>query len=106
MLVRRHRRRRRPWTLLALLVTVFAVLAPTMPAHAEPGSGEEPSGAKSLREKLEETSVAYYDARAKLTASQKRQVTIEKRLREAELALTRLDAQVSSIAASWVFSMG
>lgn len=86
---------------LAVLAAVFAVLAPAMPSHAEPGgSDEEPGSAKTLREKLEETSVAYYDAKAKLTASQKRQVTIVKRLREAELALIRLDAQVGSIAAA------
>ena len=101
MLVRRHRRRRRPWTFLAVLTAVFVVLAPAMPSQAEPGgSDEEPGSAKTLREQLEETSVAYYDARAKLTASQKRQVAIVKRLREAELALVRLDAQVGSIAAA------
>src|SRR5262245_51378363 len=83
-----------------LVVTVFAAIvalvAAATPAYADP-DGDDSS---SLAQKLEQVAFGYYDARAKLEASQLRQVELTKRLREAEITLVRLDAEVSLVAAA------
>jgi peptidoglycan DL-endopeptidase CwlO len=90
-------RRKRAWPLVAVLIAMLAAPGAGAPAFADP-DGE--GGTPTLREKLEQAATAYYDAKGKLTSSQKRQAEITKKLREAEIALVRLNTQISTIAAA------
>ncbi|MGE5826982.1 MAG: coiled-coil domain-containing protein [Micromonosporaceae bacterium] len=79
------------------LAAVVALVGVATPAYADPdGDGD----VSSLAQKLEQVAFGYYDARAKLEASQIRQVELTKRLRDAEITLVRLDAEVSLVAAA------
>lgn len=84
-----------------LVVTAFAaviaIVAAATPAYADPDGDDDTS---SLAQKLEQVAFGYYDARAKLAASQLRQVELTKQLREAEITLVRLDAEVGLVAAA------
>ena len=86
--------------LVALFATLLAVFGPAAPAHADPGTTDDEGGTATLRQKLEEAAQGYYDAKSLLTASQKRQAAITKRLREAELSLVRLNAEITTIASA------
>ena len=99
MAVSPNGRRRRLSLAVAILAAIFAALAHAVPVYADPDTDPE-GGNKTLREKLEEAAQGYYDVRGKLSASQKRQAEITKRLREADLKLVRLTAEVSNIAAA------
>src|SRR5262245_24486626 len=92
-------RRRRLQVLVAVFAVLLGVFAPAGPAHADPDTDDE-GGSLNLRQKLEAAATAYYDARAQLTASQKRQAEITVILRESELSLARLSAEVEKIAAA------
>lgn len=84
--------------LLAVFATLLGVVASPTGAYGAPDTDDE-GATKTLREKLEEVAFAYYDARAELAASKKRQEDIAKRLRAAEASLVRLSADVGQIAA-------
>src|SRR5687768_3892156 len=89
-------RRRRLSLAVAILAALLAVFG-AAPAHAE----DDPEGGnKNLREKLEAAAKGYYDAKNKLVASQKRQGEITKRLRDAQISLVRLTAEVTNIASA------
>ena len=92
-------RQRRLSLAVALLTALITVLGAMVPAHADPGTDDE-GAPKNLREKLEEAAKGYYDAKAKLVASQKRQARIQVTLREAQLTLSRLNVEVAKIAAA------
>jgi hypothetical protein len=92
-------RKRRLSLAIALLTALLTVLGGMTPAYAEDPSTDDEGAPKTLREKLEVAAREYYDARAKLVASQKRQAQIQKTLREAELTLARLNVEVAKIAA-------
>jgi len=85
---------------VVVLAAILAVLGPAVPSYADPTGTDSEGGTKTLREKLEQAATGYYDAKVTLTASQKRQVEITKRLRQAEIALVRLNTQVGTIAAA------
>ena len=99
---RRHvarRARHRRLSLFVIFATIIAVFASVAPAYADPETDDE-GGTKTLREKLEEASQGYYAAREQLTASQKRQAELTIQLRDSELGLTRMTAEVGDIAAA------
>jgi len=89
--------RRRFWFVVVVAAVAVAVFGAMVPAYADPETDSE-GGSKTLREKLEAAAQGYYDAKAQLTGSQKRQVHITAALREAELSLSRLTADVDQIA--------
>ncbi|MGE5155873.1 MAG: coiled-coil domain-containing protein [Betaproteobacteria bacterium] len=90
-------RRVRRGVLLTILVTIVALIGSALPANADPdGTGQT----KALSDQLEAAAKNYYEVKAKLTASQARQVTIKKQLADAQLSLTRLQAVVGQIAAA------
>jgi peptidoglycan DL-endopeptidase CwlO len=91
-------RQRRLSMIVAILATILAVVGQSPSAYADPG--DEEGGTQSFREKLETAARSYYDAKNKLTASQKRQAEITKRLREAQISLVRLNVEVGNIAAA------
>jgi hypothetical protein len=70
------------------------------PAYADPDATDDEGGTKTLREKLEAAAQGYYDAKTLLTGSQKRQAEIAVRLRESQLGLSRMTAEVGNIAAA------
>ena len=72
---------------------------PEPPAAADPGTDSE-GQSSALNAKLEAAAEELLRVKAKLTASQKRQVDIKKRLEDAQLSLLRLSAVVSNIAAA------
>lgn len=89
---------RRVTSAVAILVTAVALLfvaVPPSPAHADPDEG----GNATLNQKLQEAAIAYYEIQAKLTASQKRQSQLQKQLKDSELALVQLNAEIALIAA-------
>jgi hypothetical protein len=90
-------RRRRLLLAGVLFAALISVLGFAAPAHADP---DDEGGTPNLREKLEKAAVGYYDAKAKLSESKKRQAKINERLREAEISLVRLQAEVGAIAAA------
>lgn len=85
--------------LLVVLTVVVAVFASGQPAAADPGADSQGS-TKALSQQLEAAAKSYYDVKAKLVASQKRQVEIKKNLTDAQLKLTRLQTVVGTIAAA------
>ena len=91
--------RKRRLSLFVVFATIIAVFASAGTAYADPETDDE-GGTKTLREKLEEASIGYYAAREKLTASQKRQADLTIQLRDSELSLTRMTAEVGKIAAA------
>jgi hypothetical protein len=98
----RHNGRQRLRLVVAVIAAVLAAFGPALVGPASPASADpdvNEGGSKSLGDKLEAAAKAYYDIRAKLSASQKRQVEIQKQLREAEVSLVRLNAEVGKIAA-------
>lgn len=71
------------------------------PAQGAPGPDtDDEGGTASLREKLEEAARGYYEVREQLAESKKRQKKINDRLRELEISLVRLTAEVGEIAAA------
>ncbi|HEX6870510.1 MAG TPA: hypothetical protein VF163_05380 [Micromonosporaceae bacterium] len=86
--------------IVAILSTVLALLASSLPAHAEDPNTDDEGGSATLREKLEDAARGYYDARTKLNESKKRQAVIKERLRKAEASLLLLNAEVTRIAAA------
>jgi len=90
-------RTRRMSVVVTVLATVIAIFAAGSPAYADP---DDEGGSDALAQKLEQVAFGYYDARAKLQASQIRQAELTKRLREVEITIVRLDAQVSLVAAA------
>jgi len=100
MAVSRTGRHRRLSLAVALLTAIVTVLGFMVPAHAaDPGTDDE-GAPQSLRAKLEVAAKEYYDAKNKLVASQKRQVKIQQKLRDAQLTLSRLNVEVANIAAA------
>jgi hypothetical protein len=91
------RRRRRLIVVVAAFAAFLAIFGTVSPAYADPDTDDE-GGTATLREKLEQSAQAYYDLRAQLTASQKRQAEIQTKLREAQLSLARLTTDVDAIA--------
>jgi CHASE3 domain sensor protein len=92
--------RRRGWAVaVAFFAAVLAVLMPAAPALADPGTNDE-GATQSLQDKLEQVATSYYDAKSLLAASQKRQAEITVKLRESQLSLARLTADVGNIAAA------
>jgi hypothetical protein len=80
MAVSRTGRHRRLSLAVALVTAIVTVLGFMVPAHAaDPGTDDE-GAPKTLREKLEVAAKEYYDTKAKLVASQKRQAQIQKKL--------------------------
>jgi hypothetical protein len=90
---------RRLSLLVAVLAALVGILGIAVPAHADPETDDE-GGTLTLRQKLEEAAKGYYDAKAQLTASQKRHAEISVKLRESELGLARLTTEVGQIAAA------
>jgi hypothetical protein len=83
--------------LLAMIVTIAALIASGVPAYADPdGSGQT----KALSDQLEAAAKSYYDVKAKLTASQTRQAQLKTTLADSQLSLLRLQAVVGQIAAA------
>jgi hypothetical protein len=82
---------------VTVLATLFAIFAAGSPAYADP---DDEGGTDALAQKLEQVAFGYYDARTKLQASQVRQAELTKRLREVEITIVRLDAEVSLVAAA------
>src|SRR5258708_26810955 len=92
--------RQRPVFFVAtVLAVVVGVLLSSGPAFADPDTGNE-GGSAQLAQKLEEVAKGYYEAKATLTASQARQATLVKQLRDSQLALTRLTVEVGAVAAA------
>jgi hypothetical protein len=90
------RRRRRLLLVATVLATVIAVLTGGT-AYADP----DPDGPSSdLAAKLTQLAEGYYSAKAALTASQQRQADLTVKLRDAQLALTRLAVGVDAVAAA------
>jgi hypothetical protein len=94
-------RRRQPGLYLIAVVfaTVAVLLGSSSPALADPGTDDE-GGTLTLRDQLEKSATGYYEAKALLSASQKRQADIAVKLRESQLSLSRLTAEVGNIAAA------
>src|SRR3981081_1265 len=92
-------RRTRSLSLFVIFTAIIAVFGAIAPAYADPTTDTE-GGTKTLREKLEEASQGYYAAKQLLNASQKRQAEITIKLRDSELSLTRMTAEVGNIAAA------
>jgi len=82
-----------------VLATIVAIVVAAWPSTAYAASGSDGCVSATLCSKLEQAAINYYDIQAKLIASQKRQVEIQKSLQLAELSLLRLRAQVDIIAA-------
>ncbi|HLT09757.1 MAG TPA: hypothetical protein VK028_02980 [Micromonosporaceae bacterium] len=103
MAVRRtaHRisaRRRRLSFVIGVLAALLGILATSTSAYADPPTDDE-GGSLNLREKLEQSAIKYYEARAKLEQAEKAQVEIAEKLKDAELRLARLEVEVANIAA-------
>jgi len=90
-------RMRRLSVVVTVLATLISIFAAGSPAYADP---DDEGGTDALAQKLEQVAFGYYDARTKLQASQIRQAELTKRLREVEITIVRLDAQVSLVAAA------
>jgi hypothetical protein len=84
-----------------LVVVVLAVVLALVgsPAYGFEDPPDPEGGTSNLRQKLEEAARSYYDTRSALSQSQKRQAQITKKLREVEISLVRLTAEVEQIAA-------
>ncbi len=91
-------RRRRLYLIVTVFATILAIFGGASPAYADPGTTDGEGATLTLREALEKAAVGYYDAKGLLTASQKREAAITKKLREAELSLVRLNAEITKIA--------
>jgi hypothetical protein len=91
--------RNRRLSLFVVFTTIFAVFVSVAPAYADPNTDTE-GGTKTLRQKLEEASQGYYAAKEKLTASQKRQSELTITLRDSQLGLSRMTAEVGNIASA------
>jgi len=93
------RRRRRLSVVVASFAAILALLGFASPAYADPDTDDE-GATQNLREKLQTSAQAYYDLRAQLTESQKRQSEITTRLRDSELSLARLSTDVAAVASA------
>jgi hypothetical protein len=94
------RARRRVRLLLLTVFTVLLTLVGGAPAaFADPGTDAE-GGTQAMREQLEAAARTYYDAKALLDASQTRQAQLVAQLRDSELSLARLTAEVGTVAAA------
>jgi hypothetical protein len=91
------RRRGRLGLLIAMIVTIVALIGTGVPAYADPDGGGQ---TKALSDQLEAAAKSYYDIKAKLTASQTRQTQLKKTLADSQLSLLRLQAVVGQIAAA------
>jgi hypothetical protein len=94
-----RRRRRRLSVVVASFAAILALLGFASPAYADPETDDE-GGTQNLREKLQTSAQAYYDLRAQLSESQKRQADITVKLRDAELSLARLSTDVAAVASA------
>jgi peptidoglycan DL-endopeptidase CwlO len=90
---------RQRWRLVVVIIAAFLTLLGAAPALADPGTDDE-GGTQKLREQLEAAARGYYDAKTTLAASEARQAEIQERLRNSELALARLTAEVGTMAAA------
>ncbi|MEV0645944.1 hypothetical protein AB0I28_11840 [Phytomonospora sp. NPDC050363] len=90
-----HRRDTAPAMLVAVLVTVLAVLVNSPAAIADP---DDEGGTKEMREQLDEAIGNYNDARDALKGSKERQDKLEKQVVEGEEDVKVLTAQVADIA--------
>src|SRR5689334_8304450 len=90
---------RQRWRLVVVIIAAFLTLLGAAPALADPGTDDE-GGTQKLREQLEAAARGYYDAKTTLAASEQRQAEIQERLRNSELALARLTAEVGTMAAA------
>ncbi|MFU8853626.1 coiled-coil domain-containing protein [Micromonospora sp. SL1-18] len=92
---------RRP--LLALLAAAAlllgAGLAPSRPALAAPPNAPNEGGSKQLREALEAAAKGHIEAKARLDNSKRRQSALTGQLKQLELRLVELTAQVGEVAA-------
>jgi peptidoglycan DL-endopeptidase CwlO len=96
-----HRRRRRRLTFVAsVFVSVLAVFASALPASAaDPDPGTE-GGSAAQAAQLEQLATSFYTAQNNLLASQKRQADLTIKLRDSQLALARLTADIDVTAAA------
>ncbi|MEV6602329.1 hypothetical protein AB0M36_36585 [Actinoplanes sp. NPDC051346] len=80
---------------LALLAAVLVLLVAPPAAHAEP---DEEGGSKTLRAQLESAAKGHVQAKQKLEASKKRQVTLKAALKQAQGKTAELSGRVQEIA--------
>jgi hypothetical protein len=86
---------RRLQPVLALLAAVAVLVAGAPAAHAKP---DDEGGTKTLRAALESAAKGHIEAKNKLDASKKRQVTLGVTLKQAKQQATQLESRVGEIA--------
>ncbi|MFE9200782.1 coiled-coil domain-containing protein [Micromonospora sp. NPDC007230] len=99
-LIRRRARRALLALLAAAALLLGAGLAPAGPAAAAPSpSAPDEGGSKQLRAALEAAAKGHIEAQARLDNSKRRQVALNGQLKQIELRLVELKAQVGEVAA-------
>jgi hypothetical protein len=83
-----------------LAVAVLAAMLPAPAARAAPGAAGPEGGTKALRDQLDAAARGFNDAAARLETSKARQIQLANQMQVSEAEVTRLTAQVSTIAAT------